>query len=1162
MKLKLSVLFFTSLFLFLSFFILSTPVVKAVSPPIGTCNGEPMMEYVAPHCGDNCPTINATAKGDNYSYECMIPNRIEWTDDTTYLQHSSDVHFLYKTEGDYLKFLQDTIWSGFSCSEGGEAMYRAFTGDPSAGCDTGLANWGQVNIKTTSMSCGEVIEKPASYICTYVKPDQAAIAADYDMPLQQCGVPGQSLVPVGGSTQLIYQGPAKCCPAANGNIDESSLQVAVITITSGPGEGETYVYCKGIGLCTHYQKLDWSDPDNDPNSWTSNTDVCALKVAQADNKAEYYMTPVKGILKGDQGDKDEFYADLLAQGYEVRCSVPKINIKSYVGGLEEALRPYLSTLTVNSEQVYDFKELHVPLLRDKSGSDHLFNSIETFFGYRDDKETDPIAQKIASAPLYSLLTLYEQCVAQKEMLENIERMCSKLQDPSTCALDQKIPLAKKLSSGYRPSENPLPKEGLAPQQIKYSYTTLGLLQAFRSSGTNCERLAFKRDQLSHQESEISASLSNVPLYLDKAYRLGFLVVAANLKDDPTQDLDGWNFLRFIKGLGNDKDGGNALPPQEVRIVSFKIPDITTNRDYNSDIYYEDAVQITRNAYTTEEKINKIRQEGAAKKLIDPLPSTQAMINCADSEYCQNPIVKGLVDFVNNRLENPGDCELGPKELPYEEGGESDSSIWDDGGVNSNPGTEHNLGDQSGDVIKSLEKNGVSQTYPPGENTTASDSGNNGEINPLGFNFLSQFGLLKWLDKNPGETETIIKSFLVIPQGYELRTVENQLAGLIYTQQEIADLKAKQNEDQEDYDFIDYFKLSETGQKFANGKATQDTIKIPANPITCPKPEPDGYCTKRIDATVDAYDEEGQADNEETNREPRILGGKLGFLMRKVEQSLHTMGSRAWEYIESSKTTEQYLRGLAGNKDTITPQGEDWTCFEKCGKDFEVGSTAYEACLVECADEDLYCIDWKMEWPETNSGAIIETLRNNLMSKTYTYDQNPSRVELVEDAGPFVDWSGSNIPANKTNYYENYYGGGRAWLWTKSDECGNQDQACFDYIISQCESAGFNPGVCVGMNLTETGGSNHVRFPESADFGCMASGTYPGVDTNLDCLIHKFFEREVVRPLDFNGMWQIYAELGYESSSYRRLKTYYTELVGNTPELGFKNGACTGSGSED
>ena len=172
-----------------------------------------------------------------------------------------------------------------------------------------------------------------------------------------------------------------------------------------------------------------------------------------------------------------------------------------------------------------------------------------------------------------------------------------------------------------------------------------------------------------------------------------------------------------------------------------------------------------------------------------------------------------------------------------------------------------------------------------------------------------------------------------------------------------------------------------------------------------------------------------------------------------------------------------------------------------------------------------------------------------MSLPYSSDQNPVFLDAVKQK----NFSGPNgpIPADKVNYYENYNGGGRSLLWTISDQCNNQ--TCFDYIIAGCMEKGFNPALCISMNLSESGGSNQIRFapPKAAsDFGCLLAERN-NVASGLQCLTDKFFNQ--YKGLDYNQLFLKFAgDNGLTSSSYSRIKEFYTLLSSG---VGITNGAC-------
>jgi hypothetical protein len=269
----------------------------------------------------------------------------------------------------------------------------------------------------------------------------------------------------------------------------------------------------------------------------------------------------------------------------------------------------------------------------------------------------------------------------------------------------------------------------------------------------------------------------------------------------------------------------------------------------------------------------------------------------------------------------------------------------------------------------------------------------------------------------------------------------------------------------------------------------------------------------------------------------VLGGWLGSLTRTIQKTLYQVDDRVHDFITSCSTTEDFLLGNCSGEVSRPGRGT---------------GTALSG-------EGEYCIDWELAGSNLDIEALKQNARNYLTSLPYDIDQpgSPSRIGNQYQAERYqellgqthLDWNGQPISPAVINQLENYYGGGRALLWTIDKQCNNQ--VCFDYVMDYCEAKGYNPALCVAMNLSETGGSNHVRFSQSYDFGCLAAEP-ANIPSGLQCLTDRFFAREAVAGLDYNGMWQIYAEHGFDSPSYDKVHQYYNALSGG---IGITAGAC-------
>ncbi len=589
--------------------------------------------------------------------------------------------------------------------------------------------------------------------------------------------------------------------------------------------------------------------------------------------SDYYLYPINGLLRNQP---ESFYRDLVAQGYQSHCMVPKINI---LGDVEEVADTVLQQIgsqyiTVQTEQHFDYSGVEVPILRDQQSVPALFNSIEDYWGYQNLTVEDPIERKIASAPIYSLLTEREQCIQQTKILEAVENMCQKLLDPRTCSLNKAVP--------------------------ESSWTMLELREQLRlNPGLTCSRIA-EGDELNESEQAVADSLKNVPLYIDNAYRLAFLVVAAEVRTPPASQPPFPSFNFIPSYFFSENNANPVLTDHDVRVIAFRIPDVGTNKDENSDIYYEDALQLTANAVTKDDYQRAIKEKVREDKSIEWLnerETEEPLVNAHGSEYFESSdFVKALVDFVNKRtLGAP--CEANDEDLPFEEV----NSIKDSGELSESDNAEHDLLFQEGDVLEKLESENIVQT-------TSSEE--LGEDSILPFQFFSQFGIGA-VNKGPGDSKFV--SYLIIPQGYEMERVTDSILGAFFKSKQVDSFK-NANE------YPNYFKLTNTGQKFPEGKGfldlgivmTPECREFINNNPGASLNQIEAACSVRINAGVNSIESDGERDPDQVDREPRIFGATLGVAMRKIQEALTNVGSNTHDWLTSISTTEEFLLGMQGS----------------------------------------------------------------------------------------------------------------------------------------------------------------------------------------------------------------------------------------------------------
>lgn len=596
------------------------------------------------------------------------------------------------------------------------------------------------------------------------------------------------------------------------------------------------------------------------------------------DKLPFYLYPIKGLFdpvlsqtafKANDPRTDQrrlIAKDLSEQGYEVQCSTPKIDLLGKLGGAADkwpAGTPGI--LEVTTSVNIDIADSFVPVLRGQD-SNSFASSLETYTGTIA-TGTNPDTNQLETSPLYKLTDLTQQCKLKKNLLDTIEQLCAKYQDPSSCALYKQIP---------------------------NSSMTTKELHSFMSSGPgkNCEELMLRTgDQYPNQMT----ALKNLPLYMDNAYRLGFLVVAAEYKN-PFPPPVKFNFLRW---------DGTFPERHEVRVFAFKIPDYSTNRDLE-DLADFDGLTLTKNALLQEEEIQALKKARTderlawAEKAMDKgIATNPSLIGCNSS--CSTPLTEALVDIINSRGQG---CGANYKDVSTEPATQIKSSakLPEAGSVTLDTTSL----DANSDLLNSLSKS-LSLLREQGVGQTTATSLTNPEINTGGkFDFLSQINLDPSVNSS---ADAQIVSYLVIPQGKELEDVEKTLASVIFSNAEYQDwLGAYQRNEKPNYFQIEGVNLAVTATR-------PQTAPFGTNPDCTPTA--DNNCQYQVEATVE------QVEKDEFNFAPGIQGPRLGNIFKNIQTSLHNVGSEAFDCLTSIQTTEQFLRfrcgtpaNLAGPQSTL------------------------------------------------------------------------------------------------------------------------------------------------------------------------------------------------------------------------------------------------------
>jgi len=578
-----------------------------------------------------------------------------------------------------------------------------------------------------------------------------------------------------------------------------------------------------------------------------------IKACGEQEPDDYYLYPIQGLAEGNSG---QILTDLIDQGYQMHCTTPRITAEAMQGDqiarlmeLAEQNASYVGNYNgVKSIQSFDYVQSQIPLLRDTSLVSSLYNSLEDFFGFQSfNKDPENVQSNVESAPLITMLALQDQCAQKVKILESIEKLCSKLEDPSTCGLYQPIPGAEK-------------------------YTTQDLLTAYRQEGdaVRCENVFGGKDEslvanLTPQQQEISNAIQRTPLYLDRAYRLAFLVIVSELLEEKPNSF--FNFLR---------SDGTSQPNHSVKVLAFKIPDFATNRKIEASAY-TDPLQLTRNLLGSESQNDANQEKIVAEREELRTAAASQTINCSTAD-CTDPMTRSLVELVNKSPFQS--CDADPDALKYE----PVNQIFSSGELISSAGTQFADGSDPAKKLFNVTPLPVPASTPAPPLPTSDEDNNSPQI--AVFNFLSNIKL----GLRGGESKAKIKSYLVMPVGAELETAEDSIMAL-FNHDWIENYESDPN-------FKKYYKITGISQDMVGGKVSHTffdpTLTTVCNPTVVNFPE---CLEKKASLEVVAP---------QNDHAPRLPFGRLGYIARKVQDVGYQIATPARDFLASITTTEEWL----------------------------------------------------------------------------------------------------------------------------------------------------------------------------------------------------------------------------------------------------------------
>ncbi len=639
--------------------------------------------------------------------------------------------------------------------------------------------------------------------------------------------------------------------------------------------------------------------------------------------AWYYLHPIRGVSPGGnvpERSTDIIREDLANQGYQTYCAASDATIKLEVNTVDimERFISLYGGVDLETTSTYDQSTMNsrTPLYRDVGGKRFYNSSIEEYFGYIDSINESPSRSEIQTAPVNSLLSAEQRCIQSVSALTAAELMCERLKDWEKCALFSR----------------PVPT---TDWNVKQLLEKIGAVMEHRAGGISagCRKL-FGGTGSTESYTELQKAILNTPYYLDRSYRLGFLVTTIEYKRYNPPDL--FNFFS-AKHRGND--AAQEDPRHEVLITAFKIPDILTNKgggETSGHTYWDDPAMITRNTLVPKKTGFDVFKQGAETlrnetKAMAKAASNQTssstiycIKNGVGSPACQDELGKAIVDLINGRSPS---CDANTDE-PVSEISDSGQIPFGivpvtDSGLLFRPG--YGFGEE---LFVELFKNYDDLT---------SQNPHLAKTDPV----LSLFKIAGGWQLGPTAQA---KFYLVYPMGYELEEVTNVLQGTFFTAEQISTLTSKDPP-------ADRFELKNVSSGLSGGTASK----------SFPDTTDPGSCQPVINPTTGLPfrdPETGQIVTKCPEKEfslsilqtggggSALTGARLGYWLRKLQLTLNPIFTKSYAYIQSCRTTEQFLLGTCAGGPVLTPSyGNGSASDPNCGIGFPTGdeiNPPYEA----------------------------------------------------------------------------------------------------------------------------------------------------------------------------------------------------------------------------
>lgn len=868
-------------------------------------------------------------------------------------------------------------------------------------------------------------------------------------------------------------------------------------------------------------------------------DTCSA----AQTEGEYFLYPIPGLYEIDEAlrTRGHIIDGLTNQGYQAQCLSPEIRIDALIDSLPDYLYndPHIGAndiLQAGLTQNTDFSSSKFPAWRLDGDHDiQIVNSLETLFGYIDpgsERESNKLNSGFEGAPIYRQLTLHQQCVYQSRILDTNRNMCNKLANPGpdSCPLNKQIQ-----NSDY----DILSLQAAMEERIQPLLGQFSSESNPRESARNqvCRELI----KTTEPTDPIRVALHNTPLYISDAYRLGFLVLSAELVGKPT-GLDDEKPFRFMRPRTEPER--QVEPHHEIRIFAFRIPDIGMNRDPESDIYYQDPLELTRNRYLTEREqlayAEKYDQARFTENRYNDPDRMDVPIRCEGPEiYCaggppENPVTLAFAQFVNDYLRSPSNiknpdveaitnpanpsnpdlsyCRLDPEEIPYQ----NISRIFSSGELFETDGRIFE-GDQ--DIYENLQDNWVSQSYPI-EFSGDKEVPEGESLLDWPFDFDQEAKIRSDTPGQAGSTRETMKlhAYLIIPQGFQLGVTEEVLAGrfmdAVTKEQFFAAFERDVDDSNPFGKLIQYFSMSGVAQSISTFAQTTRRVVDTVNPVGCVDPSLLTEGSTQEPCTV--YNLMIRNQSEQNDHAPRIHGGILGEVILAMEKYANHHDKLAWRYINSCETIEQYILGTCegldgesgGDRDDDETDGTELRAVAQCDGGPRMTSGERSIYMYSRASMNTggTCTAF-VSGPNYSSYATfkeIEDLKERGLGTPLGLQQLESELadRLQRENYHLIErWRDpTDLPTgNAKQYCENLYSYiacseyKNSLIQNNVNEDGqwdsNGNETACEYVVRRAQSAGISPRFALAM-WGEESGFSHYR--DAFAFGIVSQ---PALDLN-------------------------------------------------------------------